>query len=85
MRQTVIDGRLEANVTRLKVQKSTFLGKAIKAEASSGPSYTQYGKYEWWTTCKLWSAGVCARVFVQFIGAEMLTRGSYSLWKDSSC
>jgi len=37
MRQTITDGHLEAYEMRLKVQKSTILGKAIKDEASSGP------------------------------------------------
>jgi len=42
MKQTAINGCLEADVTSLKAQKSTFLAKAIKAEASMGPLDTQF-------------------------------------------
>jgi len=57
-------------MTRLMLQKSTFLGRVLKAEASSGPLDTQCGKYEW---CTLVECRCLCMVFVQFIGAQMLS------------
>ena len=40
-RQIVINSRVGAYVTMLKVQRSTCLGKAMKAEFSNRPGHTQ--------------------------------------------